>query len=116
MAPPGCTPHPHHNQQTTALARVELTGGLCGGHAFNRGEFDFYGVFGCSCFASPCEAVVALLMPLLVAKAAVTHVCRALIADAVVALVGGALVLTSENPRFEFHSPHLHSTHHPLPR
>ena len=30
IAPPGRTPHPHHNQQATVLARVELTGGLCG--------------------------------------------------------------------------------------
>ena len=46
MAPPGRTPHPHHNQQVTVLVLAELTGGLFGGYVFNRGKLDFFGVLG----------------------------------------------------------------------
>ena len=58
---------------------------------FNKGKFDFYGVFGRSQSAPSCEceAVAALVMCLLVAKAAVTHVGQALVVDAAVTLVGG---------------------------
>ena len=34
------------NQQVTALARAELTGGLRGSHVFNRGKLDFFGILG----------------------------------------------------------------------
>ena len=41
MAPPGHTPHPHHNQQATALLQAKLTGGLHGGYIFNEGKLYF---------------------------------------------------------------------------
>ena len=41
IAPPGRAPHIYHNQQVTALVRVESTGGLCGSYVFNRGNWTF---------------------------------------------------------------------------
>ena len=46
MALPGCTPFPHHNQQSTALAGAESTGGLRGGFVFRRVKLEFFGILG----------------------------------------------------------------------
>ena len=46
MAPPGHTPHPHHNQQATALLQAKLTGGLHGGYVFNKGKLYFLAFWG----------------------------------------------------------------------
>ena len=43
MDPHGHTPHSHHNQQVTALGRVEWTRGLLA-DTFSMGKLAFFGV------------------------------------------------------------------------
>ena len=46
MAPPGHTPPPHQNQQSTTLARAESIGGSRGGFIFRRVKMEFLGILG----------------------------------------------------------------------
>ena len=76
MALPSRIPHPDHNQQAITLVREELTGGLHGGYIFNRGKLVFYGIFGHALVLHllVAKAAVSLILRLLMAKAAATHI------------------------------------------